>query len=191
MKKIALYVFLFAIVAASCKKYRCPETIYCSAGYNFLLVGYDSSEFDTVILRAYKADNTFSQLIDTALIADTIVTMGFNGPQYVWLPLFGNYQDTFLNGSLQLSTLRGVDIDTSFVPYDWEVYIPKDNRTYRISSIKMGGRIKQTEESCDQNGNSHGVSCTQYLAAFTIDGTEYHYSSPDFMNYYNFIFLKK
>ena len=191
MKQINICLLILSISFVSCKKYRCPKTVYCGAGYNFLLVGYDSTEVDTVIMRAYKADNTFSTLIDTAFIADTVVTMSFNGPQYVWLPIFGTSRDTLLNGSLQLADKRVFDTDTSFVAYDWEIYIPKANRKYRITGIHMGGGTEQTVESCDQKGNTIYANCNQYLASFTIDGTQYRFSGADFMGTYNFIFLKK
>ena len=191
MKKTALIFLLPFFIMASCKKYRCPATVYCSTGFNFVLVGFDTSELDTVIMRVYKADNTFSSVVDTALIADTIVQNSFNGPQYVWLPLFGNYRDSMLNGSLLLTQYRGFDVDTAYIGYDWEVYIPKAQRTYRITGMKYGGGIKQTVETCDQKGNNIGGSCNQYLASFAINGQVQNYSGHDFMNWYNFIFLKK
>lgn len=44
------YIFLsIALIVASCKKYSCPETIYCGVDHDFALVGFDASEIDTVI----------------------------------------------------------------------------------------------------------------------------------------------
>ena len=188
MKRISIF-FLIATLGISCNKYFCPETVYCTAGYNFVLVGFDTASIDTVVFRVYASGNNFTTPLDTALIADTFVGNTFNGPQYVWWNISQKY-DTLLNGSMQLLNYRIFDADTSYISYDWEIYIPKANRTYRIAGITMSGNTSQKMSGCDQDGDALNPSCSQYVSAYSVNGTTYHRNDNKDGEPNNFIYLQ-
>jgi hypothetical protein len=191
MIKNILFIILLLIVFDSCKKYTCPETVYCGTGYDFILVGYDTSELDTVILRVYKGDNSFSYLLDTGVIVDTLERNSI-GLVFAWLPLYGNEEDSLLLNELQaLGSYRNFDVDTNYISYDWELFIPKDQRTYRITDIKMSGSMEQTVQTCDKQGNQISATCGLYFASYTVDGTVYTYTGFDQKIGSNYIFLTK
>lgn len=167
-------------------------TVYCSTGYNFVLVGFDTSELDTVIFRVYKAGTNFSELLDTAVAVDTLISYATNGPTYTWLPFKGTEQDTLINGSGVLENYLFVDdgIDTAFIPYDWEIFIPKDQKTFKISGINITGPKQQTINTCDMKGDFIGGGCYWYMTSCQVNGITYNHSSVK-KDLANFIFLNK
>lgn len=193
MKYILLPFLLLTIAFASCEKPECPITVYCNTGYNFVLVGFDTSELDTVVFRVYKAGTNFSELLDTAVAVDTLVSYSTNGPTYTWLPFYGTERDSLINGSGVLENYLVADggIDTAYTPYDWEVFIPKDQKTFKISGINITGQEQQTIDGCDAKGNMVGGSCYWYMTSCQVNGKTYNHSSLKSKDLANFIFLNK
>ncbi len=189
MKKMLVSLLLLALELCSCKKYRCPETVYCSTGYNFVLLGFDTGDISTVVFRAYQAGTDFGTLLDTAVVLDTVLYQSFNSPVYPWIPLYGNDADSLLNGSVALANYRSFMADTSYIACDWEIYLPKDGRTFKISNIQFSGSTEQTVESCDEKGNKIGGFCQKNLTSYFADGETYKNANSGVNN--NFIFLKK
>ena len=189
MKKVLWPFLVLVIILGSCKKYRCPETVYCNNFLNFVLVGFDTSDVSTVVFRVYAAGTNFGTLVDTAVALDTVLYQSFNGPVYPWVPLSGNSTDSLLNGTGALTSYRSFSVDTDYIAYDWEIYLPKDGRTIKISAIQFSGSTEQTVETCDEKGNKIGGFCQKNLTSYVVDGETYKNVNSGINN--NFIFLKK
>lgn len=189
MRKIFWPFLVLVAVLGSCKKYRCPETMYCSTGYNFVLLGFDTSDISSVVFRVYQAGSGFGSLVDTTLVLDTVLYQSFDGPVYPWVPLSSNGHDSLLNSSVSLANYRFFMTDTSYVAYDWELYLPKIGRTFKISNLSFSGGLQQTVETCDNKGNKIGGECERSLKTYIVDGETYKNVNSGIDN--NFIFLKK
>jgi hypothetical protein len=192
MKK-AMFFLAAAIMllAFGCKKYTCPETVACSTGYNFVMVGFDSATLRTVTVKVYKADNSFSNPLDSAVILDSMMGRTTNGPYFTWNPLFGTEWDSLLCFDTQLNKYRLYDTSAEFTPYDWEISIPNAGRTFRVSGIKMTGATSQTVETCDNKGNKIGGNCYLHFSSYTVNGKTYPYGGYDKQYEVNAIFLTK
>ena len=189
MKKMQFSFLLVILAITSCRKYRCPETVYCSAGYNFVLVGFDTSDVRSAVLRVFQAGSNFTVPVDSAVILDTVLYQSFNGPVYPWIPLYENDADSLLDGAGVLTNYRSFTADTSYLAYDWEIYLPEDGRTIKISDIQFSGSTEQKVQTCDDKGNNVGGFCEKPLMSYVVDGSEYKNVNFGILN--NFIFLKK
>ena len=179
--KLLFHCLFVILVFVSCNKYHCPKTVYCSVGYDFALVGFNTSDIDTVILRAYKADSTFGTLVASAIIPDTIIVANRFDTFRVWGPLNDYGKDTIFGGGSQLWNKHGYQIDTAYTAYDWEIYIPRVNRTYRIHSITVAGSIQEGFDNCKAyNTNSPPTpECAQHMTSYNLDGIKYPFKHQD------------
>jgi len=115
MTKICIIAAAGIIYFSGCR------TIYCSNSYiTPAFIGFSSQDIDTLIIRKYEQNDSFNHLIDT-----TIIT---NNPN---LSFYGVSNDTTI---VVLNILSGEE--KYIVPgYDWQIYIPFQNRTVSISNI--------------------------------------------------------
>lgn len=125
MKKNILIGIIGILVLTSC--YR---TISCSNQYiTPAFIGFNLSDLDSIIVRQYKNDGNFLQLIDTTLITfDT-----------TFLKTTSSNDTTFV----LLNHITGQE-KYIFPDHDWQIYIPPKNMTFSISNIIS----PQTEYSC-------------------------------------------
>ncbi len=108
----------------------CNRVIPCSNQYiTPAFIGFKLSDLDSVTVRQFKKDGTFSQLIDTATISlDTnfLRSTSTNDTTFVTLNHISGYEKYI------------------FPDHDWQIYIPAKNMTFSISNIIS----PQTESSC-------------------------------------------
>lgn len=125
MKKIILIGIIGIFVLTSCNR-----TITCSNQYiTPAFIGFNLSDLDSIIVRQYKKDGNFLQLIDTTLITfDT-----------TFLKSTSSSDTTFV----LLNHISGRE-KYIFPDHDWRIYIPAKNMTFSISNIIS----PQTEYSC-------------------------------------------
>jgi hypothetical protein len=125
MQKIIPIVIVTIFLVTSCNR-----SVPCSNQYiTPAFIGFTLSDLDSVTVRQFKKDGTFSQLIDTATISfDTnfLISTSINDTTFVKLNHIIGYEKYL------------------FPDHDWQIYIPAKNITYSISSIIS----PQTEFSC-------------------------------------------
>ncbi len=134
-----LFCILAALSLAACKKNktdnRVYNTVYVVNKMNFAMVGYDTTELGTVIVKRYQPDGTFANLVDSALLV-TPASSSTNGSYwYVFNSVPGH--DSVLN--INYIIARSYNYNHSYIPYDYEIVVPSSNRTYKISGITYGG----------------------------------------------------
>ena len=108
---------------------------------NLTFVGFARADIDTLIIRAYTANDNYSHLLDTVLenVGYASIFIVSNDSLVVYL----NSSDLY---------------HTITAGYDWQIYIPAKNRTVRISNIIS----PQTKNS--------GRSCVNPINSFEQDG---------------------
>jgi len=115
------------------------RTVYFSDRLNIGLVGYDSTEVETVIVKKFLPDNTFSNFVDSTILINTAIACSN------WF----YFNSTKPNDSLCNPLYTILDVtDTAYKQYDYEVIIPWNQRVYKISAISFSGNISITEPEC-------------------------------------------
>ena len=190
MKILTAFLFLI-IIGTSCNKYHCPKTVYCGVGYDFALAGFNTNDIDTVILRAYKADSSFGTLIASAFITDTIYTEDEFDTFRVWGRANDYGKDTLFTGSALLRGDRTFMVDSAYTAYDWEIYIPRVNRTYRIHGITISGSLQGRFDNCKAYNTNDPPTpvCAQHMSSYYLDGVKYPFVHQD--GKLDYIFLTK
>ncbi|MHA4809493.1 hypothetical protein ACX0G9_15375 [Flavitalea flava] len=111
-----------------------------------VLIGFSTSEADTLILRRYKENDNFQHLIDTLTIVNSATNNGLGAGIYTTL------HDT---------TIIDINISSPYSSivsgYDWQLYIPEKNKTISFSNIVTA-----------QSGGGKG--CSQPIVSFEQDG---------------------
>lgn len=100
---------------------------------NPTFIGFSSSDIDTFVIRAYRPDGNFQQLLDTCLVVSNDLGTG-NG-------IYTTMHDTtmaFINDGRPHSAI--------IYGCDWEIYIPAMKRTVFISHID--GSIQKGRGAC-------------------------------------------
>jgi hypothetical protein len=125
MKKIIAIGFLSIVVLTNCNR-----TITCSNQYiTPAFIGFNLSDLDSIIVRQFKKDGNFLQLIDTTLItSDTTFLKSTSSNDTIFV---------------MLNQISGQE-KYIFPDHDWQIYIPAKNMTFSISNIIS----PQTEYSC-------------------------------------------
>ena len=125
MKGLALIAFICVVISTGCNR-----TITCSNPYiTPAFIGFNLSDLDSIIVRQYKKDGNFLELIDTTLI--TLDT--------TFLKSTSAGDTTFA----LLNHISGQEKHI-FPDHDWQIYIPSAKMTFSISNIIS----PQTENSC-------------------------------------------
>jgi hypothetical protein len=140
--------FLASLASLLCCFASCGPDRLCSPNLiNPVFVGYSLSDIDTLLLRRYKANDSFNILIDTMTFVSP--STGINGPNY---GVYRTSNDT---------TFVDINVKADYTPisygYDWELYIPAKNRTVSISAITN-----------TQNTGNKG--CGNPITSFVQDG---------------------
>jgi len=129
-----------------------------------LFNGYDSGDLDTVVFYTYTADSSFSTLIDqiTATMPDSVFNYTYSGPVY------------FKNGFEELAIVAG---------YDYKIYIPKTNQTFKFYGIVDSGRTQIWD--CGWNGQ-----CSTTITRINVLGGNFSITSTQ-IPYVRYIQLSK
>lgn len=178
-KRILTAIVLFAVLIQACKE-KC--TLNCSCMPSLETTGYAANELDTVIVRTFLPDSTFSSLVDSFVLTPTA--------QPWWAPVNNKNNDTFVfsynNGGYYILDYITYTKDMF---YDFEVVVPADNRIYKITGLKLNGP-KTNQITCKGGSVSENTPCNsrQYISSYNIDGNTI--SFPAFSNF-RFIYLNK
>jgi hypothetical protein len=130
MKKIILIVLISHIALSGCHR-----TVPCSNQYiTPVFVGFKISDLDTLVIREYKKDDNFIDLLDTALIAtdNTVLSSGTSNDTTIVLLNQISGQEKYI-----------------FPDHDWQIYIPATNMIVSMSNFVS----PQTDRKCVLGGD--------------------------------------
>ncbi|MBA3828416.1 MAG: hypothetical protein H0X33_05725 [Taibaiella sp.] len=189
--RIVITSLLLLGSTACIKVPECPVKTYCHKDLIIQMAGYSKAELDTVIIKTFVANNTFSQLIDSTLLLDTlyqnlICNSCPNGvdSEYVWS---GSRNTNILFCNIELP--HEYQVDTGYLQCDWEIYIVNTKRKYRISEIKYTGDQSEMLNACDEKGNHIGTGgCSELLTSYNLDGANITVTGQQ--NYFSVILSK-
>ena len=103
----------FILIFSACQ-YDCGVS-----GLSLIFVGYSNADVDTIVLRKFTGGQRFANLLDTVLITNDHVKFTYGQ----------------LNDTTGVFPLYYRDNERPIPGFDWEVYIPSQNRTIKISNI--------------------------------------------------------
>jgi len=162
--KYFISAFLLTLILSGCtKEYECTDLVIQPA-----FIGFASSDIDTFILRKYKPNDNYQNLIDTFIVK------------------FGDYSvyrpsnDTLTVFVSDASNDGKVGIKAG---YDWQIFIPSINKTVFVSDIiseKKTGKKSYGIFSLDKVGN-----CTNSIFSAKMDNQIINF--PYSAGYYLFI----
>ncbi len=153
---------VFGLVSCS-KEYDCTDFQIVPA-----FIGFSSSDIDTFVLRKYKPNDNYQNLVDTFK-----VIYGYNGQYYTSNDTTSVFVSDGKNG-----------IKAGF---DWLLFIPAKNRTILISEIvseKKTGQCGSGIFSMDK----FGCTCTNKVFSVKKDNQIINFSNSDTAR--NFIFIR-
>ena len=137
MFKLTIFAFLVCVILSSCHKAHCN-----TASFSLGLVAFSTAESDTIILRRFDKGTNFTSEHDSLLI-DTL-----NTP-------FQRYSDTTI---LYYRTPDGLSVFTE--EYDYEIYLSKLNRVFRLTDIIYTNALGASGERqfCFAKLNSYNIN---------------------------------
>jgi hypothetical protein len=113
-------LFIPVILSVGCKNYICSNNQILTA-----FVGIDQNNFDSFVLRRYKANDNYQTLIDSFLVINSAVNTGS-----------GNAVYTPVNDSTIVVYVNNGNPGSGIFPgYDWQLYIPALDLTSDIFNI--------------------------------------------------------
>lgn len=120
--------------------FGCKSSVYDCDNLQIqtIFIGYSKPDIDTFIIRRYKAIDSFRTLIDTLMIKEG------SGTYYKFM------HDT---ASVDFYNFTTGGIHGIQAGYDWELFIPANNKTFRISEIvdeKRKGKCRNGIFSMDK-----------------------------------------
>jgi hypothetical protein len=105
------------------------------------MISFDSSDIDTMIIRKFEKETNFNRMIDTSQWDRSKVVFHVQ------------------NDTLQMGAFVGDILLQS--KYDYEVYVPAANRTFKVTEINEP----------QQEGNCKGkVMCANVIMSAKLDG---------------------
>jgi hypothetical protein len=151
------------ILSACTKEYNCSDLPIQPA-----FIGFAPSDIDTFILRKFKANNNYQNLIDTFIIksGDYSQYRTSNDTTTVFI------SDASNSGELGIK-----------VGYDWQIFIPSINKTVFVSAIqseKKTGKVSSGIFNLDKTG-----VCTNSIFSAKMNNQIINFS--DSAGYYLFI----
>lgn len=114
MRKTIIVCLILLTFFASCKR---PCVNY---HINAAFKGFYTSDLDTVIIREFKTNDNYQQLVDTFLItnAPPVLYIKSNDTTIVNLDITNSNTTTYIEAG-----------------HDWQIFIPAKKRTFSISNI--------------------------------------------------------
>ena len=152
MYKITLLTFSVFICLTSCKpkiEVKCFDE-----RYNLVTVGYKFYDIDTLIIKWYKPETGFTELIEESSLAlDPRDLVPRN--------------DTIFVESFHVSKPQMPGTLPFTYEYDVEITIPANQQRYRIGNIESDGRkvVKMRREP--------GAECKNGLISYELDSTRH------------------
>jgi hypothetical protein len=140
MIKLTLIPLVTFVLFSSCKSKQC--------GPNYItpvFVGFSPADIDTFVIREYKPNDNFLDLLDTVVITN---------------PASGKYT-TSNDTTVVMVNLKNLTDNYLSQNADWQIYIPSKNRTVSIASITA----PQKEEGFLSDGY-----CVNPITSFMQDG---------------------
>ena len=134
---ITIFIFVFL---------GCRSVPSSNPGITSYFIGFSIADIDTLVLRKYKANDSFHHLIDTLQVTTNI----YSGAAY------RTSHDTT---SVDFNNIGGSEKDI-FPGSDWQVYIPALNKTVSVSNLVCPPK----ESDCFKCG------CYNEIASFEQDG---------------------
>jgi hypothetical protein len=137
-----LFVIILCALLGGCSRtYDCKDPYF-----ELQYIGYTKPEMDTLVIRKFRKDSNFQQLIDTVIIKfDTsMIRAGKNGA---------------LAASTQFSK------EPILAAYDWQLFIPSTDKTISIAIINQG---KETGQ-CPTVGHKYHCRCYNPVYSLKID----------------------
>jgi len=132
-------LLLLGITFCICSCGKCPCV---DSDLNLGFIGFDPSEVDTIIIRKYFKNNTFTTLIDTAFFDNK-----------------GSFNIKKSNDTISFPVRIGnFSISKN---YDWILFLPSINRIFKISNIVS----PQVSLPCPNK-----VQCINPINSLDIDG---------------------
>lgn len=125
-------------------------------------VGFSIYDLDTLIVREYKKDDNFLDLLDTVLISFDPNVLSFSTSNDTTIVVLN-----FISGEAKYI----------FPDHDWQIYIPAQNMTVSISNIIS----PQTEHSCFKCNCVNSITSLVQNGQLTIPQTR---NIPNFGNGY-------
>ena len=139
MKQPFILLLIICIASNSCN-HECIR-----AASNIALVSYLPGETDTVIVRKFEKNSTFTTVIDTFLLNR----------------LTSSYQNK--NDTLEIFESYGTDKEL-LSKYDYEIYLPGINRLYQITEIT------EEFESMNMGLSCKKVACLNTIRSYKVNG---------------------
>ena len=137
MRQFLLFCMCSYLILPSCSQ-TCSE-----AESSLSLIGFASNETDTIIVRKFSKSTGFATILDTFLLNKT------------------NTSYNLVNDTLQIGVHFGPGHGL-LSGYDYEIYIPENNKLYQISEI--------VENYESQNVGCKKVLCINSIASYKING---------------------
>ena len=129
----------------------CDKTISCSdPEIEAVFVSYALVDIDTFVLRRFKADNNFQELIDTINVINNVSASYITTNDTTCI--------SYHNPSNKIKP-----------GFDWQIFIPATNRTISISSInreKTTGKCAALASDCFCNNKIRNIKIDNQVMDF-------------------------
>ena len=119
-------------------------------GPDLVFVGFPEDERDTLVIRRYEPNSTFSKPLDTFRVTKVNVLAEIIGKD-----------------SLIVKPANYDKLKTELFTSDWEIYLPGTGRTLRISNVKT--RFMNESEPSSM--------CHSFVTSLNFDGVPYFFST--------------
>lgn len=139
MRHFLVYFIIISSTFMACK-YECSD-----AEANISLVSYESAETDTIIVRKFAKNSSFTSLLDTFLLNRST----------------SSYRD--MNDTLEIFSSFGTDHGI-VSRYDYEIYLPAINILYQVSEIVEDYQSMNQGLSCNKPG------CLNRFISYKVNG---------------------
>gem|GEM_PF-4548870 len=151
MKRFSLFTTVFVAllsIIVACNKNG--ETHCAFVSPELIFVNYMESDLDTIVVRRFPKDNSFSKPVDTTVFAKGDVTY----------KLVGDDSTTFKSGRDAYRMFT-----EELFNNDWEIYLPATGQTSRIYNV-VGSFPKSTDP---------GEACKSFVKSMNFEGVERTY----------------
>lgn len=115
-------------------------------------VGFNLSDLDTLVVREYKKDDSFHNVLDSAVIITNRDVLASNSSSETTVVVFNH-----ISGEAKYI----------FPDHDWQIYIPAQNRVISMSKFDS----PRTNENCTSGGDLC-PGCTNPIRSFLQNGQE-------------------
>ena len=158
-------VLLLIILTTSCtKEYDCSNV-----PIQPVFIGFASSDIDTFVLRKFKANDNYQNLIDTFIVNDNYSVYRIN-----------NDTTTVLIGDATDDGKAGI-----LGGYDWQIFIPSTNQIFTLSNIVSENKTGK----CRSGYYKTYCNCTNKNFSANFNNQSINFSNPvlDTGRYYLYI----